>query len=124
MTDHTDEIRRLNDLARSLPETVNATWTLTRGVVLLLTGCDDSPCGTAQAVERFAQLRGAIAQFKDWPQDDDPYSEHDFGVFVLLGNKLYFKIDYYYPDHDSQAPTPSNAELCRRILTIMLAEEY
>jgi hypothetical protein len=38
MTDNTDEIRRLNDLARTRPETVNATWVMTQGVVALVAG--------------------------------------------------------------------------------------
>jgi hypothetical protein len=31
---------------------------------------------------------------------------------------------YYHPDHDTHAPVPSNIELCRRVLTIMRADEY
>lgn len=38
MTDNTDEIRRLNDLARTRPETVNATWVMTQGVAALVAG--------------------------------------------------------------------------------------
>jgi hypothetical protein len=124
MSDHTDEICRLNDLARTAPESVNTTWALSRGVVLLLTDDDETPRGTAQAVERFAQLKSAIQQFADWPEGDDPYREHDFGAFTLFGARLFFKLDYYHPDHDAHAPVPSNIELCRRVLTIMLAVEY
>lgn len=124
ITDHTDEIRRLNDLTRKVPDTVNATWTMTRGVVLLLTGDDEGSAGTAQTVERFCQLRGAIASFADWPEGNDPYNEHDFGTFIAFGARLFFKIDYYHPDYDLHAPVPSNTELCRRVLTVMRADEY
>jgi hypothetical protein len=95
MTTTSDEIRRLNDLTRTAPETVNATWTMTRGVVLLLAGEDESAASTAQAVQRFSQLRSAIAAFCDWPEGNDAYREHDFGEFFLFGERLIFKIDYY-----------------------------
>ena len=124
MTANNDEIRRLNDPTRSAPETVNATWTMTRGVVLLLAGDGESPESTAQAVQRFCLLRSAIANFCDWPEGNDPYGEHDFGALCLFEERLFFKIDYYHPEHDSHAPVPANIELCRRVLTIMRADEY
>jgi hypothetical protein len=124
MTDHTAEIRRLNDLARARPETVNATWVMTRGISHLLGGDDATPTAVAPALERLVALRAAIGSFADFTEGDDPYGEHDFGAFELFGQKLFWKIDYYHPDHDTHAPVPSNIELCRRILTVMLAEEY
>ena len=124
MTDHTAEIRRLNDLTRIRPETVNATWVWTRGVLHLIAGEDDTPEAIAPAIARYQQLRAAIASFTDFSADNDPHGEHDFGALELFGAKLFWKIDYYHPDHDTHAPVPSNIELCRRVLTVMLAEEY
>jgi hypothetical protein len=124
MTDKTDQTRRLNDLARTRPETVNASWVMTQGVLHLMTGDEDTPDATARAAERVTALRVAIAQFSDWDEGNDPYGEHDFRAFDLLGERLFFKIDYYHPDHDTYAPVPSNIELCRRVLTVMLADEY
>jgi hypothetical protein len=124
MTEKTDQTRRLNDLARTRPETVNASWVMTQGVLHLMTGDEDAPDATARAVERVTALRAAIAQFSDWDEGNDPYGEHDFGAFDLLGERLFFKIDYYHPDHDTHAPVPSNIELCRRVLTVMRADEY
>ncbi len=69
-------------------------------------------------------LRHAVASYSDWSDANDPYGEHDFGAFLLFGERLYFKVDYYHPEHDALAPVPGNIELCRRVLTIMLAEEY
>jgi hypothetical protein len=120
MSDHTPEIRHLNDLARARPETANATWVMTQGVLHLVAGED----GTPEAIARYHQLRAAIAAFSDFSEGNDPYGEHDFGAFDLFGAKLFWKIDYYHPDHDTHAPVPSNIELCRRVLTVMLAEEY
>jgi hypothetical protein len=125
MTDKTAQTRRLNDLARTKPESVNATWVITRGVAYLL--ADDMP--TAEPLPpgvnaRFVMLKRAVADYADWHEGNDPYSEHDFGSITVFGEKLLWKIDYYHPDHDTHAPDPSNVETCRRVLTIMLAEEY
>jgi hypothetical protein len=124
MTDHTADIRRLNDLARTRPETVNATWVMTQGVFALVAGEDDTPTAVHAAVARVAQLRNALASFAAFTEGNDPYGEHDFGTVELFDAKLFWKIDYYHPDHDTHAPVPSNIELCRRVLTVMLAEEY
>ena len=115
-----ERIRHLNDLARTKPETVNATWVITAGIQHLLFGNDDSPADP----ERLAALRHAIATFHDWSPDNDPYGEHDFGAFSLFGERLFFKIDYYHPDRGMLSPDPGNIELCRRVLTVLLADEY
>jgi len=125
MSDLTHHTQRLNDLARTRPETVNATWHITRGVAHLLT--DENPPADqpeAYAPERAAALRDALALFNDWDSGNDPYGEHDFGALELFGARLFFKIDYYHPENDTLAPVPSNIDLCRRVLTVMLADEY
>jgi hypothetical protein len=124
MIDRTPEIRRLNDLARCRPGSVNATWVMTQGVVALLAGDYGLPAATPAALERSARLRAAIALFSDFTEDNDPHGEHDFGALEIFGAKLFWKIDYYHPEHDTHAPVPSNIDLCRRVLTVMLAEEY
>jgi hypothetical protein len=125
MSEQTDHIRRLNDMTRTQPEIVNATWVMTQGVAVLLVGeLAEGETPKPYAPERAAALRHALATFTDWTDGNDPYGEHDFGAFTLFGAQLFFKVDYYHPDHDSQAPVPGNIELCRRVLTIMLAEEY
>lgn len=73
---------------------------------------------------RFKELKQALIAFADWSEGNDPYGEHDFGSFSLFGENLFWKIDYFHPDRDSHAPDPSNIETCRRVLTILLAEEY
>ena len=72
MTDKTDQTRRLNDLARTRPETVNASWVMTQGVLHLMTGDEDAPGASTHAVERVTALRAAIAQFSDWDEGNDP----------------------------------------------------
>jgi hypothetical protein len=124
MFNPTEQTRRLNDLARTSPETVNASWVMTQGVAQFLAGDDDTAGAVISGLERLAALRAALAAFTDFSEDNDPHGEHDFGAFVLFGQRLLWKIDYYHPDHDNHSPVPSNIELCRRILTVMLAEEY
>lgn len=36
-----------------------------------------------------------VASFNNFSEDNDPYGEHDFGVFDLQGEKLFWKIDYF-----------------------------
>ena len=125
MTDKIAEIRRLNDVTRTRPANVNATWVVTRGVAYLLAG--EMPTAEqlpATVNPRFDLLEQAIANYADWTEGNDPYGEHDFGSITLFGEKLLWKIDYYHPDRDSHAPDPSSIETCRRVLTIMLPEEY
>jgi hypothetical protein len=122
-TDHTALTRRLNDMARSQPEIANASWVMTRGVAALLIS-DDGNGKVQPDTTRLSTLRATLARFNDWPEGNDPYSEHDFGAFDLFDERLFFKIDYYHPDHDTHAPVPSCVELCRRVLTIMLSDEY
>ena len=62
--------------------------------------------------------------FRDFSEDNDPHSEHDFGSFEEGGYKFFWKIDYYAPDMEHGSEDPSNPEITTRILTIMLASEY
>ena len=122
MSDLTHHTQRLNDLARTRPETVNATWHITRGVAHLLTG-ENPPADQpeAYAPERTAALRDALALFKDWDSGNDPYGEHDFGALELFGARLFFKIDLY---EDTSVKSKNDPSSVKRVLTVMLAEEY
>jgi hypothetical protein len=123
MTDHTALTRRLNDMTRTQPSIANATWVMTQSVAALFVAEDgDGP--SKPDLAKLSQLRAALASFDHWPIGDDPYGEHDFGAFDLFGERLFFKIDYYHPDHDTLAPVPSSIDLCRRVLTLMRADEY
>jgi Protein of unknown function (DUF3768) len=54
--------------------------------------------------------------------DNDPYGEHDFGAVEVKGTRVFFKIDYY--DLCFASPDPADENVTRRVMTIMLAEEY
>lgn len=64
----------------------------------------------------------AVQDFSNFTEDNDPYGEHDFGSFTVAGNKVFWKIDYY--DQQLQYGSDPLDPECRRVATVMLAEEY
>jgi Protein of unknown function (DUF3768) len=67
----------------------------------------------------------AVREFATLNEDNDPYgAEHDFGTFELDGLNLYWKIEYYDALFDGRSRDPADAAVTRRVLTILLAEEY
>lgn len=65
-----------------------------------------------------------VAQYDQFDRDNDPHGEHDFGAFDHDGQRIFWKIDYYGLDRRSGSEDPSNPDITRRVLTIMLASEY
>ena len=65
-----------------------------------------------------------VAVFQDFTDDKDPYGEHDFGSFELVGRKFLWKIDYYDKWSEFGSQDPANPEITTRVLTLMLAEDY
>lgn len=75
-----------------------------------------------QGLEDIAGLMAAIRAYDNFNEDNDPYREHDFGSLTWESLKVFWKIDYY----DQALPCwedPTSA-LYRRVMTVMLAEEY
>ena len=66
----------------------------------------------------------AVRQFDAFDGDNDPHEEHDFGALTVENCKLFFKIDYFDPTMTIGADNPADKENTRRVLTVMLAEEY
>jgi hypothetical protein len=66
----------------------------------------------------------AVRQFTAFTADNDPYGEHDFGAVTVLGERLFFKIDYYDLTLRAHSPNAADAAVTHRVLTIMLANEY
>ena len=56
--------------------------------------------------------------------DNNPHDERDFGAFEIGGQSYFWKIDYYDNDLQYLSDDPANPEITRRVLTIMLADEY
>ena len=99
------KIAQLNDAARD-----NAfNYVATRGILSL------DP-------DTISGIFSAVQDFKEFTKDNDPYGEHDFGLVEISGNKAFWKIDYY--DQSLGYWCDPLSPDCRRVLTIMLAEEY
>ena len=105
----TDRIRNLNDAFRT---------TLEGGRCLFTAGVSDMgiPFSTAAFV--------VVRAFADFNVDNDPYGEHDFGSFQIGEERLFWKIDYYDLSLEYGSNDPADASQTKRVLTIMLAEEY
>jgi hypothetical protein len=102
-------IRKLNDRFRqSLP---GGMLVMTAGVIAL-------------GQERQLKILEAVARFDRFDEDNDPYGEHDFGALELEGERLFFKIDYYDQSLSAHSPDPADETVTKRVLTVMLAEEY
>lgn len=66
----------------------------------------------------------AVREFATFDSDNDPHGEHDFGSLSVGDRKLFWKIDYFDPTMTVGAEDPANIDSTRRVLTVMLAEEY
>ena len=81
--------------------------------------------GVAELGIPFATAAAAAARaYRDFTPDNDPDGEHDFGKFALDDHRLVWKIDYYDLTLRFGSRDPSNPAETKRVLTVMLAEEY
>ncbi len=105
----TARIAQLNDILRT---------TFLTGRVLMTEGIRALPD------DMQSRIVEAIQTFTDFGPENDPFGERDFGAVTVEGCKAFWKIDYYAPDMAHGADDPSEPTQTRRVLTIMLAEEY
>jgi hypothetical protein len=108
-TTRTTRIRDLNDAFRS---------SLDGGRCLFTAGVSDLgiPFSTAALA--------AARSFCNFNPDNDPYGEHDFGSFEIGEHRLFWKIDYYDQTLGFGSNDPADPSQTKRVLTIMLADEY
>ena len=66
----------------------------------------------------------AVMAIETFTEDNDPYGDHSFGVIEVRGHKLFWKLDLYNTDYSMGSDNPTGLTKTRRVLTIMLAEEY
>lgn len=109
LTPEADRIRNLNDRLRTH---------FIGGHVVITSG-------TQQLGQRFRiEAVLAVRRFATFDADTDPYGEHDFGEVTILGELVFWKIDYYDRTLEAGSPDPSDPSVTTRVLTIMLAAEY
>ena len=103
------QIAQLNDRLRT---------TFLGGQLMVTTGIQSLP------EEKQRAILQAVQAFNTFHEDNDPYQEHDFGSFTCQGIQVYFKIDYYDLEMLYRSEDPADPAKTKRVLTIMLAEEY
>jgi Protein of unknown function (DUF3768) len=105
----TDKIRELNDQLRQ---------NFAEGIAVMTPGI------AALGAEAVARIVKTVAAFDDFCHANDPHQEHDFGTFDADGRKVFFKIDYFDESLSYHSPDPADPSVTKRVITIMLAEEY
>jgi hypothetical protein len=109
METKTVRIRALNDQLRQ--RLIGGMAVITPGVAAL-------------GQEAVARIVKTIEVYDDFCHANDPHEEHDFGAFDADGHRIFFKIDYYDSTMTVHSPDPSDPAVTKRVITIMLAEEY
>jgi len=109
MDTKTARIRALNDQLRQ---------NFAEGLAVMTPGV------AALGAEAVARIVKTVAVFDDFCHANDPHQEHDFGEFDAGGHRILFKIDYYDESLTYHSPDPADPAVTKRVITIMLAEEY
>lgn len=112
--ENSEKIRHLNDRLRKGDISVPGKIIFTSGLVQLLQENEKQP----------TEIISIVIAYDDFTNDNDPYGEHDFGVFKFCNETLFWKIDYYDQDIQYGSNDPSNIEETFRMLTVLLASEY
>ncbi|MBM3273109.1 DUF3768 domain-containing protein [Candidatus Kaiserbacteria bacterium] len=74
--------------------------------------------------EAQARILERVRTFDAFTEGNDPYGEHDFGAFEFAAQTIFWKIDCYDRDMRYGSPNPADPAVTKRVLTVMLAEEY
>lgn len=110
----TTKIAQLNDAFRKGDPSVPGQQFVTAGVVHLLQQLD---VPTEMLIQR-------VAQFDDFTDHSDPHGEHDFGAVEFHGEQVFWKLDCYDNNYNLGSDDPTDLSKTRRVLTIMLADEW
>jgi hypothetical protein len=104
-----ERIRDLNDELRKTG--IGGETFLARGLI-------------AKGADFIAKACAAVRAFNAFTNDNDPWQEHDCATLDVDGETLIFKIDCYDLNREYGSPDAADPKVTRRVLTIMLAEEY
>ncbi len=104
-----ERIRFLNDTLRSQHN---------GGTVCITAGIARMHC------KELSYIFATIADFDDFNEDNDPCGEHDCASETIAGKNIMWKIDYYDPTMRTGSRDPSDPNQTKRVMTVMLAEEY
>lgn len=126
LTSQRERIARLNDLARQAMG-VACTAVATVGFRSLPEA--DQSC-----------VRELIETFDAFDEDNDPHGERDFGTIYQIAEgrwtterprlredereRVFWKLDYYDRQMEFASEDAANPAVTRRVLTIMLSDEY
>jgi Protein of unknown function (DUF3768) len=124
--EQTARIARLNDLAR---RAMGVACTAVATVGFRSLSASDQSC-----------VRELIETYDAFDEDNDPHGERDFGTIYQLGDgrwtterprshedereRVFWKFEYYHRDLRFASEDAANPAITRRVLTIMLADEY
>lgn len=116
MTDEekTFETARLNDLARKDPDAANALVVAAPGLKALLSG-GEVAVGTVMQ---------KLTAFDDFVEGNDPYNERDMGEFKIGRHTIIWKVDYYDLDMGAHSEAEWDVSATKRVITLMLPEDY
>lgn len=107
-------IAQLNDQFRRGDPSVPGMRFLTAGIIELL---------KRHKVDGDEIVR-IVSEFNVFTEENDPHGEHDFGSFKYLGETCFWKIDAYDNDYSMGSDDPTDLRKTRRVLTVMLADEW
>lgn len=88
---------------------------MTRGVAAL------DPLTQAEVIDK-------VRQFDAFTEDNDPWGTHEFGIVTVSEDgyplRVYWKLDLYDTDYVFGSDCPEDPGSTRRVLTLLLPEEY
>ena len=116
--DLTKHIAYLNDTLRRTAGATDADVDWLNGEVHVTRGI------AALSIADQAAILRTVNRFDAFDPEDDPYCERDFGEFDHKGQRIFWKIDYYDLTLSQGSGDPADPRVTRRVLTIMLADEY
>lgn len=71
-----------------------------------------------------AAASAAVQAFTTFTEEDDPHGEHDFGSVTVEGVAVWWKIDLYDPAYGYGSERRDDLTATRRVLTLLLPEDY